>query len=146
MADHPFKFPKKERLCSEIQISDLFQNGESFMSYPVRVVMQVFKPVENPGIQVVISVPKKKLKHAVDRNRVKRLLRETYRLNKQILLEQVIAQEASVRLAFIWVPSEILDYQRVEKKMKEALVKAGKSVLAQTMDEFSTPDTSMSGE
>ena len=105
------------------------------MSYPVRVVMQISKSVENAGIQVVMSVPKKKLKHAVDRNRVKRLLRETYRLNKQTLLEQSEAQGVSVRLAFIWIPSEILDYKRVEKKMKEALVKVGKCILAHQSEE-----------
>ena len=135
MVDHPFKFPKTERLCSEIQITELFQDGESFMSYPVRVVMQLSKAVENTEIWVVMSVPKKKLKHAVDRNRVKRLLRETYRLNKHILFEQAVMQGVSVRMAFIWIPPEVLDYQRVEKKMKEALVKVAQCILSHATDE-----------
>lgn len=100
------------------------------MSYPVRVVWLVCENAENPGIQVVMSVPKKKLRHAVDRNRVKRLLRETYRLNKQTVWEQAINLRVSVRVAFIWIPSEILEYARVEKKMKEALVKLEKVILA----------------
>ncbi|MDD4921732.1 MAG: ribonuclease P protein component [Bacteroidales bacterium] len=128
MADHQFTFSKKERLCSETQITELFLNGKSFMSYPVRVVWQALKSVENPEIRVVMSVPKKKLKHAVDRNRVKRLLRECYRLNKKDLLDQVLSQGFSVRLAFIWIPAEVLGYPKVEKKMKEALVKLQKEL------------------
>lgn len=131
MADHPFRFRKQERLCSESQITELFTIGESFMSYPIRVVWLACENEESPGVQVVMSVPKKKLKHAVDRNRVKRLLRETYRLNKQSVWEQAINLKMSVRVAFIWIPSEILDYARVEKKMKEALVKLDKVLLAQ---------------
>ena len=130
MADHLFRFSKQERLCSESQITELFTNGESFMSYPVRVVWLACENAENPGIKVVISVPKKKLRHAVDRNRVKRLLRETYRLNKQTVWEQSINLSVSVRVAFIWIPSEILEYARVEKKMKEALGKLEKVILA----------------
>jgi ribonuclease P protein component len=84
----------------------------------------------------VMSVPKKKLKHAVDRNRVKRLLRETYRLNKCSVLEQAIDQGLSVRVAFIWIPSEILEYTRVEKKMKEALVKLEKLILTRSDNEL----------
>jgi len=136
MADHQFKFPKQERLCSESQITELFTNGASFMSYPVRVVWLIGENAETPGIQVVMSVPKKKLKHAVDRNRVKRLLRETYRLNKYSVWEQSIGQGLSVRVAFIWIPSEILEYTRVEKKMKEALVKLEKLILTRSDSEL----------
>lgn len=128
MTDHQFNFSKQERLCSESQITELFQNGESFISYPVRVVWLALKGVEIPEIRVVMSVPKKKLKHAVDRNRVKRLLRESYRLNKHSFCEQARAQGCSVNLAFIWIPSEVLDYARVEKKIKEALVKLQKGL------------------
>ena len=75
------------------------------MSYPVRVVFLASKAVEKPRIQVLMSVPKKKLKHAVDRNRVKRLLREAYRLNKHPLWAQVVESGFSLEIAFIWIPS-----------------------------------------
>lgn len=126
MVEHQFKFSKQERLCSETRITELFQNGESFMSYPVRVVFQASKTMEKPRIQVLMSVPKKKLKHAVDRNRVKRLLREAYRLNKQSLWEKAVETGFSLEIAFIWIPSEVLDYAKVEKKMKDAIEKFGK--------------------
>jgi len=99
--------------------------------------MQIYKAVESPEIRVLMSVPKKKLRHAVDRNRVKRLLRETYRLNKHILLEQAVTQGVSVRMAFIWIPTEVVDYKQIEKKMKEALTKAGRFILEQTTDKLS---------
>lgn len=140
MADHPFSFSKKEHLCSESQITELFQSGESFISYPVRVVLQVREAVGEPEIRVVMSVPKKKLKHAVDRNRVKRLLRETYRLNKQELWSQAIGLNLSVRMAFIWIPSEVLGHPKVEKKMKEALLKAGNLLLSHKTDEATLPE------
>lgn len=123
MADHPFSFPKQEHLCSETRINELFLKGESFMSYPFRVVWLASRAETETRIQVVMSVPKKKLKHAVDRNRVKRLLRETYRLHKSVLWQQATALGFSLDIAFIWIPSEILAYAKVEKKMKEAMVK-----------------------
>jgi len=133
MANPPFTFPKQERLCSETRINELFLSGESFMSYPVRVVWLAFKADQNPDLQVVMSVPKKKLKHAVDRNRVKRLLREAYRLNKQVFRAQALAQGFSMHIAFIWIPSEVLEYPKVEKKMKEALVKLAKLLQEKVM-------------
>jgi len=128
MANSQFAFPKQERLCSETRINELFLSGESFMSYPVRVVWLAFKSDQNPEIQVVMSVPKKKLKHAVDRNRVKRLLREAYRLNKKVFREQAISLGFSLHIAFIWIPSEVLEYPKVEKKMKDALAKLEKLI------------------
>lgn len=70
-----------------------------------------------------MSVPKKKLKRAVDRNRVKRLLREAYRLSKSELATYSEAQGFQLKVAFVWIPSEVLDYAKVEKKMVEALLK-----------------------
>jgi len=141
MAEHQFKFSKQERLCSETRITELFQNGESFMSYPVRVVFLASKAVEKPRIQVLMSVPKKKLKHAVDRNRVKRLLREAYRLNKHPLWAQVVESGFSLEIAFIWIPSEVLDYAKVEKKMKDAVEKFGKLLSDKTDASEKTVDS-----
>lgn len=77
-----------------------------------------------------MSVPKKKLKHAVDRNRVKRMLRESYRLQKAELTQVIVEQRLQVCMAFVWIPNEVLDYAKVEKKVTDALLKM-KNLLAQ---------------
>jgi ribonuclease P protein component len=136
MTDHPFVFPKQEHLCSERDITQLFEKGESFISYPMRVVWLKFPIVEGSPVKVVMTVPKKKLKRAVDRNRIKRLLREAYRLNKQALIQQAVSQGVSLHIAFIWVPAEKLEYKKVEKKMKDALLKVLSNLLPpKTSDE-----------
>jgi ribonuclease P protein component len=128
-------FAKKERLCSEKQVTELFLEGFSFLSYPVRVVWRTSEVVGESSVQVVMSVSKKKLKHAVDRNRVKRLFREAYRLNKHPLVQQAAEQNLSLRMAFIWIPGEILEYSRVEKKVREALAKMQKLLAESSVPE-----------
>ncbi len=76
-----YTFKKEERLCSVKLIQSLFHNGSSFVVYPFRVVWKVqIKP--ESGTQVLISVSKRRFKHAVTRNRIKRVMREAYRLEK----------------------------------------------------------------
>lgn len=117
---HRQTFRKAERLCSRLAIENLFSGeGKSISSYPLRVV---FIPVENteaPAVQVLISVPKRHLKHAVDRNRVKRLIRESYRKNKYILTETL--GDKQMHVAFLYQSSKILSYQEMESKVKNLL-------------------------
>ena len=103
------------------------------MAYPVRVVWSATKVEKGPSLRVLMSVPKKKLKHAVDRNRVKRLLREAYRHHKHDLAAEVVAQSLQVQMAIVWIPNEVLDYPKVERKMQDALSKM-KKLLVPEMD------------
>ena len=101
----------------------MFSKGKSFVVFPFRVV---YLPVsrentESPDVSVLISVSKKRIKTAVKRNRVKRLMRETYRINKQIVCKTLNQTEKRIVVAFIYLDHEINDYVSTEKKMTEAL-------------------------
>jgi ribonuclease P protein component len=79
------KYPKHEKLKSRKAIDTLFAKGQSVSKFPLRLVFAELPSVEKGFIQIGVSVSKRHFKHAHDRNYFKRVLRETYRLNKQLL-------------------------------------------------------------
>ena len=115
-------FKKTERLTGEIRIKNLFDKGNFFLTYPLRVGYLIVPKSAFP-VQVLIAAPKKRFKHAVDRNRLKRLIREAYRKNKQQLYTLIEQKDYSLHLSFNYIASEKLDYITVEKKLKEAIEK-----------------------
>jgi len=89
----PMTFRKQERIVSKQLIETLFGKGssQSLAAYPLRAVyMQTEHQEGHAPVQILISVPKKRFKHAVDRNRVKRQVREAYRCHKQLLSDSVV--------------------------------------------------------
>jgi ribonuclease P protein component len=113
-------FKKGERLCSKKIIDKLFADGSSFLSYPVKTVyLRGDLPTDFP-VQAAFSVSKKNYKRALERNIIKRRMRESYRTNKHSLYKNCDGQLA---VFFIYVGKEILDYQKVEAGMKKALVR-----------------------
>src|SRR5690606_12702736 len=115
-------FKKEERLCSEKLLSLLFKNGSSFLFYPFRVTWITSTEPQAYPAQVLISVPKKRFKRSVDRNLLKRRMREAYRLNKaQLLYPLLLANDKQVLLALTYVSNEILDYQYISMKMEKML-------------------------
>ncbi len=117
-----FSFPKKEHLCGEIRIGKLYAEGKAFIVYPLRVVYKVTLGAEDIPVKVLVSVPKKRFKHAVDRNRIKRLMRETYRLNKLIINELATKNEIAIQIAFNYVADTEMDFESLNRKMQKALV------------------------
>lgn len=117
-------FKKSERLCSRILMDRLFQgNNHSVSAYPMRAI---FLPVEkdlHEGVSVLISVPKKRFHDAVQRNRVKRQIREAYRKHKHPLIKQMAEQNAGMLVAFIYVSDKIEPTEYVEKRMVRLLEK-----------------------
>lgn len=126
---HTFK--KSERLCSRILMERLFQSdNRSVSAYPVRAV---FLPVEQSvqqGVSVLISVPKKRFHDAVDRNRVKRQLREAYRKHKHALTEQMAERGQGLLIAFVYVSDQIESTAYIEKRMVRLLGKIGETLNA----------------
>ncbi|OCB75437.1 ribonuclease P protein component [Flavobacterium crassostreae] len=82
-----FSYPKQEKLKSKNTIDLLFSEGKSVSKYPLRLVYYSGDTTEDLKIKMGVSVSKKHFKKAVDRNRYKRILRETYRLNKHLLVD-----------------------------------------------------------
>lgn len=118
------KFNKEERLCSKKSLDLLFKNGSSFLLYPFRVTYHfVAEPHRFPA-QIVINVAKKRYKHAVDRNLIKRRTREAYRLQKQELLYRFLVEKPELLLLSLqYVGKEKYEYAFFEKKLALALKK-----------------------
>ena len=94
-------FSKEERLCSSKIIDRLFSEGNRQISaFPIRLVWLLSDDIE--GVQILISAPKRNFHHAVDRNRIKRQVREAYRHTKQPLFD-AIADDETLLIAFIWI-------------------------------------------
>lgn len=121
---------KPERLSRKKIIEKLFVGGSrSFSIFPLRVV---WLPVEELDVQasLLVSVSKRRFKRAVKRNRVKRQIREAYRLNKQPLLEALAEKDLRLALAFIYLSDELVDSTVIAEKMKIALVRIVEKVSA----------------
>ena len=122
-------FKKSERLCSRILMDRLFQgSSQSVSAYPLRAVFLPVGTDEQKGVSVLMSVPKKRFHDAVDRNRVKRQLREAYRKNKHTLAEQMTAREQGLLIAFIYTSSQIESTAHIEKRMIRLLEKISASL------------------
>jgi ribonuclease P protein component len=118
-----YTFKKEERLCSKKLIEELFHNGSSFLLYPFRIVWLIYPlPLDVP-VQVLINVPKRRFKKAVDRNLIKRRIREVYRLHKSAELYPLFeGQTAQMLLGIQFVGKEIPDYEFIHKKFLLALI------------------------
>ena len=111
-----YKLPKSERLHAQKSIKELFNEGSSFFLYPFKV-LYLPKKQEGETIQVLFSVSKKKIKKAVDRNLIKRRMKEVYRLNKHSLT----ISESGLHIGLIYVASEPIDFATISKKVVSIL-------------------------
>lgn len=107
---------KNEILRGELRIDRLFEQGQKLVKYPFRIFyLQLAEAVPN---QVMFVVPKRTFKHAVDRNKVRRKMREAYRLQKEMLEEH-----QGLQIAIIYIGKEIHDYPFVHNKMRVMMEK-----------------------
>lgn len=117
-----FTLQKKERLNSKIIIEKLFSGGsKSLPAFPLRIVYMPIEEDDYPTLSILISVPKKKFKRAVKRNRVKRQIREAYRKNKFILKDVLNKENKKAAIAFIWLGNELYESSDIENKVVKLL-------------------------
>lgn len=116
-----YSFKKEERLCSKRLINSLFGSGSSFVIYPFRVVFSAGggQATGLTPVQVLVSVSKRRFRKAVDRNRLKRLVREVYRLHKTDGLYKFLADhDVHLLLVLQYVGKEELPFSELEEKMQ----------------------------
>jgi ribonuclease P protein component len=121
-----YTFKKEERLCNKKLIDTLFHNGSSFLCYPFKASwLFVDEPQQFP-VQILFSVSKKRFKRAVDRNLLKRRMREAYRLNKQQYLYDLLNSNGKkIVLSLGYIGKEIVASDFTEKKMLKLLSQLG---------------------
>ena len=108
-----FTYPKNEKLKSKITIGLLFTEGKSVSKYPLRLVYKAGSLNEGEKIKMGVSVSKKNFKKAVDRNYFKRVLRETYRLNKHLLIDNL---DQPYSFMFFYQTKDRLTYEEINTK------------------------------
>ena len=115
-----YTFENKARLCSFYEIDSLIKSGTSIFNYPFKVVFKYSQnELESSSVKILISVPKRNFKRAVHRNYVKRRIREAYRLNKNL----IEVNKNSLNVLFVYVGKQIADYDFIEAKLKDTLIK-----------------------
>ncbi len=114
------RFGKEEKLKSKKQIDRLFVEGKSLKSFPLKLVYTPIHITEGSNLKTGVSVPKKLVKTAVRRNRIKRLMREVFRKNKYLVNSQLSSPHAFM---FIYISREEITYEKLEKSMIKILEK-----------------------
>jgi len=122
---------KIEKLRSEIAIGQLFDRSnpavDSIMAYPLRASWSLNGHRDAQCPQFLVSIPKKRLRHAVDRVQMRRRVREAYRLNRD-----QFPSDLPIDIAFIYVANEVLPYLQVESSVKRILGKISEKVKQST--------------
>lgn len=116
-----FTFKKNERLCSRKDIEQLYAGGQVFYVNSFKIIFLVQKDSPVNLCQVVFSAPKKMFPRAVDRNLLKRRLREAYRLNKPVFYQELSEKNISLHLLVQYNTKNILSFEEIATNMKQAI-------------------------
>lgn len=132
-----YKLNKDEKLTSRTEINLLFDEGKSLMAFPVRAAFRLRPAGEHP-VKFLISIPKKRIRKAVNRVLLRRRIREAYRLNRrELLLANLDGKNCGVDIAFVYLDNSPAPYDVINEKMRLLL-----SRIATAASEHETTDKS----
>lgn len=118
-----YKLRKDEKLCSRTAVNRLFDEGKSLMAFPLRAAYRLRPRGEHP-VQFLITIPKKRIRKAVNRVTLRRRVREAYRLSRRELLQPSLEQSGwGVDVAFIYLDNNPAPYSVIDEKMKSLLTR-----------------------
>ncbi|HEV7622191.1 MAG TPA: ribonuclease P protein component [Flavisolibacter sp.] len=123
-----FGLGKHDRLKSRKQIDDLFAAGKSFNAFPLRIMYKIVPAANDRILQAGVTASKRYFKKAVERNRIKRLLREAYRLQKNELNQLLQSKQKSAFVFIIYTDKTICSFVEIEKTMTICMQKLIKAV------------------
>lgn len=124
MPTKKFSLPKSKRLKGRQRIEQMFQCGSSIFSHPIALMYQ-YENLE-PGqewIAIGVGVSKKNIKLAVDRNKIKRMMREIIRLNQDILVQKAQASDRKLNIMLVYVGKLIPEWDYLERIIKNLSAK-----------------------
>lgn len=121
MSSPRLTFRKHEHLCGQLRIQEVFRRGRGLSEAPFRLIGLRMQLPSNAPAQVAFSVPRKHLRRAVDRNRMKRLMREAYRHAKPMVYERLSGSEAQVAWLFVYQARQLLEQEELSRKITRAL-------------------------
>jgi ribonuclease P protein component len=112
-------FPRSQRLRLKREIDSLFANGEAFIAYPLRIIY--LSVPEGTLIKMLANVPKRRFKHAVRRNLLRRRIRESYRLRKDELFTHMSNRGEGLLLAYLYIGKEIEPYATIDRAVERSI-------------------------
>jgi ribonuclease P protein component len=138
-----YAFGRSERLSGRNSVETLFSAGKSFNLNPFKIFFTVVETGRPLEVRILVAVSKKKFRNAVDRNRVKRKIREAYRLNKSHLLNNVSNQTSILNIGFVYVAVEKdPSFAMMQKAMITCLDKVARLVNAPLPHDLKPTDKS----
>src|ERR1700756_1563615 len=116
-----FTFKKEERLYGHAALENVYENGKHLYCNNIKILFIEVPQSTYPACRVVFSVPKRNFKKAVDRNVIKRRMREVYRNHKHLLYEHLAEKQKSIHIYLIYTSKQIIAFDELKENVVQAL-------------------------